>query len=61
MLLKACEDAALANGFNRIEMGATLPGVPFYARMAYLELEKINLALPDGEVMGIVRMGKNIG
>ena len=60
LLLKACEEAALANGFNRIEMGATLPGVPFYARMAYLKLEEINLALPDGEVMGIVRMGKNI-
>ena len=60
MLLKACEDAALANGFNRIEMGATLPGVPFYARMGYLELEEINLTLPDGELMGIVRMGKNI-
>ena len=30
MILEACENAALAEGFTRFEMGATLTGVPFY-------------------------------
>src|SRR5215472_2468428 len=32
MILEACESAALAAGFTRFEMGATLTGVPFYRR-----------------------------
>jgi len=58
LLIDACEQAAIANGFTRMEMGATLPGVPFYAKMGYAEMEQIKLPLPDGEVMGIVKMGK---
>jgi N-acetylglutamate synthase-like GNAT family acetyltransferase len=58
MLINACEQAALENGFSKMEMGATLPGVPFYTKMGYHELSKIDLPLPDGEVMGIVKMGK---
>lgn len=58
LLINACEKAAIANGFSRMEMGATLPGVPFYAKMGYAEMEQIKLPLPDGETMGIVKMGK---
>lgn len=60
MLINACEIAAVENGFSKMEMGATLPGVPFYAKMGYFELGNIKLPLPDGEVMGIVRMGKEL-
>ena len=60
MLLNACEQAALENGFSKMEMGATLPGVPFYAKMGYDELNKIDLPLPDGETMGIIKMGKQL-
>ncbi|HZX59960.1 MAG TPA: GNAT family N-acetyltransferase [Mucilaginibacter sp.] len=60
MLINACEQAALDNGFSKMEMGATLPGVPFYAKMGYHELNKIDLPLPDGEIMGIVKMGKQL-
>jgi len=60
LLLNACEQAAIENGFSRMEMGATLPGVPFYAKMGYAELEQIKLPLPDGEIMGIVKMGKRL-
>ena len=58
MLINACEQAALENGFSKMEMGATLPGVPFYTKMGYHELSKIDVPLPDGEVMGIIKMGK---
>lgn len=60
LLINACEQAAIENGFRKMEMGATLPGVPFYAKMGYTELEEIKLPLPDGEVMGVVRMGKEL-
>jgi GNAT superfamily N-acetyltransferase len=60
MLINACEQAALDNGFSKMEMGATLPGVPFYTKMAYHELNKIDLPLPDGEIMAIIRMGKQL-
>ena len=60
MLINACEQAAIENGFAKMEMGATLPGIPFYAKMGYAELDEIKLPLPDGEVMGIVRMGKKL-
>jgi GNAT superfamily N-acetyltransferase len=58
-LIDICEQAAKANGFTRIEMGATLPGVPLYAAVGYEAIERIDTTLPDGEVLGIVRMGKS--
>ena len=60
MILDACEAAAKAAGFKRLEMGATLSGVPFYAAKGYVELEKVNVPLGDGESLLIIRMGKNI-
>ena len=30
LILDTCEDAAAREGFTRLEMGATLTGVPFY-------------------------------
>lgn len=59
-LIEVCENAAKANGFTRIEMGATLPGVPLYAAVGYEAIERIDTTLPDGEVLGIVRMGKTL-
>jgi len=47
-LLGACEEAAREQGFERIEMGATLSGVPFYARMGYSERGQEEVAV--GEV-----------
>jgi GNAT superfamily N-acetyltransferase len=59
-LIDVCESAAKANGFSRIEMGATLPGVPLYEAVGYGAIERIDTALPDGEVLGIVRMAKDL-
>ena len=39
MILKACEEAAKAAGFRRLEMGATLSGVQFYKAKGYVEVE----------------------
>ena len=58
MILEACESAALAAGFTRFEMGATLTGVPFYRARGYAALENLEVPLGDGEALPIVRMEK---
>jgi N-acetylglutamate synthase-like GNAT family acetyltransferase len=58
ILLDACEQAALAAGFRRLEMGATLSGVPLYAARGYVALEDLAVPLANGESLPIVRMEK---
>jgi len=55
-LLALCEAAARAEGFTRFEMGATLTGVPLYRCHGYVERERIELPLANGELLPIVRM-----
>jgi GNAT superfamily N-acetyltransferase len=59
-LIEACEQAAVAAGFQTLEMGATLSGAPMYAAVGYEALEPIDIPMPDGEVLPIVRMRKTI-
>jgi GNAT superfamily N-acetyltransferase len=59
MILEACEVAARAAGFRRLEMGATLTGVPFYRAKGYVELERVEAPLANGLTLPIVRMGKD--
>lgn len=59
MILEECERAAIAAGFTRLEMGATLSGVPFYRAMGYVEIEKQAAPLANGESLPIVRMAKD--
>jgi len=61
MILEACEAAAGAAGFRRLEMGATLTGVPFYRAKGYVELETVEAPLGNGLTLPIVRMGKDSG
>jgi GNAT superfamily N-acetyltransferase len=60
LILETCERAAASEGFTRLEMGATLTGVPFYRAKGYTALEELMVALPGGESLPIVRMGKPI-
>lgn len=57
-IIEACETAAHAAGFHHLELGATLPGVPLYAALGYQPIEQIEHPMPEGEVLPIVRMGK---
>lgn len=57
-LLEICEEAARSEGFTRCEMGATLPGVPLYRRHGYVEGERVELPLGNGETLPIVKMSK---
>lgn len=59
-LLAACEAAAEADGFTTFELAATLSGVPFYRALGFEERERIDVALPDGVVLPVVRMVRPI-
>jgi GNAT superfamily N-acetyltransferase len=58
-IINLCEAAAKREGFKSFELGATLPGVPLYEVMGYEAIERIDAPLPDGEVLGIMKMKKN--
>jgi GNAT superfamily N-acetyltransferase len=60
LILEACEDAAVDAGFTRLEMGATLSGVPFYRAKGYVEVEKQAAPLANGETLPIMKMTKQI-
>ena len=59
-ILEACESAAIAEGFTRLEMGATLSGIPFYRAKGYEEIENQSVPLANGEALPIVRMSKEV-
>jgi GNAT superfamily N-acetyltransferase len=61
LILEACETAAIAAGFTRLEMGATLSGVAFYKAKGYVEVEKQAVPLSNGETLPIVKMKKELG
>jgi GNAT superfamily N-acetyltransferase len=58
LILAACENAARAAGFTRLEMGATLTGVPFYRAKGYTAMERQEVPLDNGQSLPIVRMVK---
>jgi len=60
MILEACENAAVASGFVRFEMGATLTGVLLYQARGYVAIENLEVPLGNGESLPIVRMEKRI-
>lgn len=59
-ILTACVDAARAEGFTRLALMATLPGVPLYKSFGFTEVEPADLPMPDGIVLGGVVMERPI-
>jgi len=59
-LLDACMAAAAQAGFRKLELMATLPGVPLYAACGFREVERVSERLPDGVSLGLVRMTRPI-
>lgn len=60
LILEACEIAAGSAGFTRLEIGATLSGVPFYRARGYAEIEYQEVPLGEGHSLPIVKMTKTI-
>jgi len=59
-ILDACEQAAIAAGFHRFELGATLTGVKLYQARAYVPGVSISVPLPNGELLPVVLMTKSV-
>ncbi len=60
-LYAACESAAVAAGFHRFQLGATLSGVPLYEALGFRALERADCPMRFGLTLGIVRMERAIG
>ncbi len=59
-ILEVCEAAAATAGFRRLEMGATLTGVPLYLARGYLQGERRQVPLQRGLSLPIVHMEKQL-
>lgn len=59
-LMNACEQAARAAGFRRLELMATLTGELLYARFGFETFEEVDEVLPDGNIMKVRRMRKDV-
>lgn len=59
-ILRACAAAAEAEGFTRLDLMATLPGVPLYERFGFVGGKPIAVTLPDGVVVEGVPMKMTI-
>ena len=59
-IINVCEAEAKKNGFASFELGATLPGVPLYMAMGYEAINRADAHLPDGQVLGILKMRKSV-
>ena len=59
-ILEACERAARGEGFTRLVLGATLPGVPLYRAFGFEEVERITVTMPDGVSVPALSMQRAI-
>ncbi len=58
MIMTLCETAARDAGFAKVEMMATLAGVPLYRMCGYSEIEAVEATTREGIVVPLIRMGK---
>ena len=61
LLLEAAENAAMAEGFKRFEMGSTLTGVTLYTLKGYREVSRVMVPVGGREEIEVVRMVKETG
>jgi GNAT superfamily N-acetyltransferase len=59
-IIDACEDAARREGFRRLALTATLPGVPLYRACGFEPVEEFDAVLSDGVRVACVSMEKSI-
>lgn len=60
-ILDASRDAARAEGFTSLVLGATLPGVPLYRAFGFLDIEpETMIPMPDGVEVDCVLMERPI-
>jgi GNAT superfamily N-acetyltransferase len=60
IVLDACEAAARGEGFTRVEMAATMGGVPLYRACGYHDIEPFEAVTSTGYRVPLMRMGKEL-
>lgn len=60
MLMQHCEREALAQGFQLLELAATMPGVPLYKAAGFENVEDFALTLPGDVSVPLARMRKRL-
>jgi GNAT superfamily N-acetyltransferase len=58
LILSLCEAAAAAEGFTRVQLMATLAGIPLYRACGYAEIERTSGGPVNGVAVPLVLMGK---
>lgn len=61
LVLELCETAAKHEGFRRVELAATMAGVPLYRACGYTDIAAFESETPSGVKVPLIRMGKRIG
>ena len=59
-ILQVGHDAARAEGFQRLDLGATLPGVAFYRAFGFREIERFVVTMPDGVTLDAIAMERPV-
>jgi GNAT superfamily N-acetyltransferase len=59
MLMTHCAAQAVAAGFSTLELVATMPGVPLYQALGFVEAERFDLQLSHGVRVPVARMRRN--
>lgn len=59
-LFEHCAAAAARAGFRNLELMATLPGVPLYKALGFVERERVTPTLADGVPFPVVRMARPV-
>ena len=59
-ILEECEAAARSEGFRRLALMSTLPGLPLYVAYGFEPLEEADVTMPDGVSIACVSMEKRV-
>lgn len=60
-ILEACEAAGKAEGFRRLSLLGTLPGVPLYEAYGFIETGRGDVVMPNGVRIECASMEKPVG
>jgi len=58
LIMEASERAAENQGFTRLELRATLTGVPLYRKHGFIEVEQTEIPLASGDALRAIQMLK---
>jgi GNAT superfamily N-acetyltransferase len=59
-ILEECEAAAKREGFSKLSLMATMPGLPLYLAYGFEPLQETDVTMPDGVTIPCVSMEKPI-